>query len=429
MTTHPIARITPRKIAIVGAGQAGLLLGSALLDQGYEVTLVTNRTAEEVWSGKVMSSQCIFDQSLQIERNWGMNQWEALCPTVDGIGLTIPTPDGKGEMAIHWRARLDAYAQSVDQRVKMPGWMAEFERRGGTLRIENVEIAELEALAASHDLVLLAGGKGEIVNLLTRNDARSPVRQPQRQLALAYVTGMQRSGSFECVNFNLIPGVGEYFVFPALTTKGSSETQACDIMVFEAIPGGPMDRWADVRSADQHLEVCLGILRDYLPWESERCASVQLTDANGILSGRVTPTVRNPSLTLPSGRLVMGLGDAVMVNDPITGQGSNNATKGALHYFEAILRHGDQPFDKAWMQKTFDGLYEGYAEPVIRWTNSLLFPPPDHIVKLLATAQHAPRIAQRIANGFNDPRDYGSYWFDEESTEAWIAQESQSRAA
>ncbi len=136
MTTHSLAKITPRKIAIVGAGQAGLLLGCALLDQGYAVTLVTNRTAEEVWSGKVMSSQCIFDQALQIERDLGMNQWESQCPHVNGIGLTIPTPDGKGEMAIHWRARLNAYAQSVDQRVKMPGWMAEFESRGGDLRIE-----------------------------------------------------------------------------------------------------------------------------------------------------------------------------------------------------------------------------------------------------------------------------------------------------
>lgn len=416
-------KITPRKIAIVGAGQAGLLLGCALLDEGYEVSIVTNRTAEEVWAGKVMSSQCIFDPALQIERDWGMNQWEQQCPTIDGISLTVPAPDGSGNKAINWHHRLDAYAQSVDQRIKMAGWMTEFQQRGGTLTIENVGLEELEKLAGSNDLVLLAGGKGEIVNLFGRNEERSPVRQPMRQLSLNYVTGMKRHDYYECVNFNLIPGVGEYFVFPALTAKGSSDTQACDIMVFEAVPGSPMDCWTGA-SADQQLELSLDFLKKYLPWEYERCRDVQLTDSNGTLAGRITPTVRNPILPLPSGKLIMGLGDAVMVNDPITGQGSNNATKSAKHYFEAILARGDKPFDAAWIQQTFDNLYEGYAEKVISWTNSLLFPPPEHIIKLLATAQKVPNIARRIVNGFNDPRDFAHYWFDADKAEAWIAEEA-----
>lgn len=414
-----------RSIAIVGAGQAGLLLGCALLDRGYAVTLVTNRTAEEVWHGKVMSSQFIFDPALQIERDWGMNQWEAACPRTEGIGFSVPAPDGSGNRAIQWHARLHAYGQSVDQRVKMPGWMKEFERRGGELRIENVGVPELESLAAQHELVLLAGGKGEIVNLFGRDDARSPVREPMRQLALTYVTGMKRHDYYECVNFNLIPGVGEYFVFPALTTDGADGTRACDIMVFEGVPGGPMDCWGDVKSPEQHLERSLEILEKFVPWEYERSRDCALTDANGILAGRITPTVRNPVLTLPSGRKVLGLGDALLVNDPVTGQGSNNATKSAKHYFGAILARGTAAFDEAWMTRTFDTLYDGYAEKVVRWTNSLLFPPPAHVVKLLAAAQRSPSLASRIANGFNDPRDYAEYWFDEADAERLIAAELQ----
>ncbi|PKO58172.1 MAG: alanine-phosphoribitol ligase, partial [Betaproteobacteria bacterium HGW-Betaproteobacteria-19] len=396
--------ITPRSIAIVGAGQAGLLLGCALLDKGYAVTMITNRRPEDVWSGKVMSSQFIFDPALQIERDLGLDQWEKDCPNTDGIGFSIPAPDGSGKQALHWHARLHAPGQSVDQRVKMPGWMKEFVRRGGDLRFEDVGVAELETLTTAHELVLLAGGKGEIVNLLGRDDSRSPVRQPMRQLALTYVTGMKRHDYYECVNFNLIPGVGEYFVFPALTTHGANGTQACDIMVFEGVPGGPMDCWGEVKTPEQHLEKSLEILKTFTPWEYERSRDCQLTDANGILAGRITPMVRNPVLTLPSGRKVFGMGDAVLVNDPITGQGSNNATKGAKHYCDAILAHGSAAFDEAWMRQTFDDLYNGYAEKVVRWTNSLLFPPPDHIVKLLGTAQHAPALAARIANGFNDPR-------------------------
>ena len=421
--------ITPRDIAIVGAGQAGLLLGCALLDQGYRVTIVTNRSPEEVWNGRVLSSQFIFDPALQIERDFGMNQWEADCPNTDGISFSIPTPDGSGQKAIHWHARLHKPGQSVDQRVKMPGWMKEFERRGGDLRFDNVGVPELERLAAEHELVLLAGGKGEIVNLLGRDESRSPVKQPMRQLALTYVTGMKRHDYYECVNFNLIPGVGEYFVFPALTTKGENGTQACDIMVFEGVPGGPMDCWGEVKTPEQHLETSLNILKTFAPWEYERSRDCQLTDANGIIAGRITPMVRNACLTLPSGRKVMGLGDAVLVNDPITGQGSNNATKGARHYYDAILARGGEAFDEAWMRATFDGLYNGYAEKVVRWTNSLLFPPPEHVVKLLATAQHAPDLASRIANGFNDPRDYAEYWFDAADAERLMASETEKVAA
>lgn len=420
---------TNRSIAIVGAGQAGLLLGTALLDQGHEVTMVTNRTADEVWSGRVLSSQFMFDPALQIERDWKMDQWESVCPQVPGVNLSIPGRDGAAKPAVDWNAPLYAYGQSVDQRVKMSGWMKEFERRGGELRIENVGIPELEALTARHELVLLAGGKGEIVNLFGRNDARSTVRQPMRQLALSYVTGMKRHDDRqESINFNLIPGVGEYFVFPALTTKGTSETQACDIMVFEGVPGGPMDCWGDVKTPEQHLEKSLEILRKFVPWEYERCRDCQLTDANGMISGRITPTVRNAVLTLSSGRKVMGLGDAILVNDPITGQGSNNATKSARHYFDAIVARDGASFDEAWMNQTFDALYESYAEAVTRWTNSLLFPPPAHIVKLLSAAQQSPSLAHRIANGFNDPRDFSEYWFDEARAEELIAAESREAA-
>ncbi len=420
---------TPRDIAIVGAGQAGLLLGCGLLQQGHAVTLVTNRSPEDVWQGKVMSSQFIFDPGLQIERDFGMNQWETECPDTNGIGFSIPKPDGSGEQALHWHARLYAPGQSVDQRVKMPGWMAEFERRGGTLRIADVGVSELEALATQHELVLLAGGKGDIVKLLGRDETRSPMTQPMRQLALTYVTGMKRHDYYECVNFNLIPGVGEYFVFPALTTAPNGGTQACDIMVFEGVPGGPMDCWHDVKSPAQHLERSLEILQKFVPWEFERSRDCQLTDDNGILAGRVTPTVRHPVLTLPSGRKVMGLGDAVIVNDPVTGQGSNNATKAARHYYDAIMARGAQAFDAEWMQHTFDAFYEGYGSAVVDWTNSLLTPPPEHVVQLLGAAQELPELARRIANGFNDPRDYRQFWFDASGAEAAIAQAAAPKAA
>ncbi|MFX8565835.1 FAD-binding oxidoreductase, partial [Acinetobacter baumannii] len=77
----------------------------------------------------------------------------------------------------------------------------------------------------------------------------------------------------------------------------------------------------------EHLARSTAILRQFFPWEAERCSRVELTDGNGILAGRVPPTVRHPVALLPSGRPVLGMADVVVLNDPITGQGSNNAAK------------------------------------------------------------------------------------------------------
>ena len=403
-----------RSIAIVGGGQAGLPLALGLLEQGYDVTVATNRTPDDIRAGKVMSSQCMFNESLQIERDLGLNTWEAACPAVEGIGLTVPHPEQAGARAIHWSARLDRPAQAVDQRIKMPAWMELFQQRGGKLLMEDVGVAELERLADEHDLVILAAGKGEVVKLFERDAARSPFDKPMRALALTYVTGMAPQSDYSRVAFNLIPGVGEYFSFPALTTSGP-----CEIMVFEGVPGGPMDCWRDVRQPQDHLALSKKLLETFLPWEAERARHAELTDANGILAGSFAPTIRKPVLTLPSGKLVLGLGDAVVVNDPITGQGANNATKAAKVYLDAILAHGEQAFTRDWMEQTFERFWR-YAQQVVTWTNTMLTPPPPHILQLLGAAGQSAPLASAIANGFDHPPRFFPWWTDPAACEEFI---------
>jgi len=144
-----------RRIAIVGAGQSGLQLALGLLETGYDVTVLTNRTADEIRNGKVMSSQCMFHTALQTERDLGLNFWEEQCPAVEGIGFNLVDLENGGKV-FQWSARLERYAQSVDQRVKMPFWIEEFQRRGGKLVMQDVGIDELEQLTQDYELVLLA---------------------------------------------------------------------------------------------------------------------------------------------------------------------------------------------------------------------------------------------------------------------------------
>lgn len=402
------------KIGIVGAGQAGLQLGIALLDRGFQVVTLSNLTATQIGTGRVTSSQCMFDTARSHERALGINFWDDACPDIDGISFSLVGPDN--ENALSWAGRLDAPAQSVDQRVKMPRWMDEYERRGGELRIIDAGIPELEELARECDLVLVASGKGEIGRLFERDAEKSPFDKPMRSLALTYVKGMTPRAAHSAVNFNLISGIGEYFAFPALTTSGP-----CEIMVFEAIPGGPMDLWSNATSPDEHLEISLHLLRRFVPWEYERSKSCTLTDDLGVLSGRFPPTVRKPVLTLPSGAKALGIGDAVCLNDPITGQGSNNAAKCAASYANSIVENEGKAYDAAWMQQTFDRYWD-YARDVVAWTNGMLLPPPPHMIDILGAAAGQPRVAHWFANNFDDPRRFFPTIADPVLSSAFIAE-------
>lgn len=403
-----------RTITIIGGGQSGLQLGIGLLQAGHKVRVLQNRTADEIANGRVLSSQCMFSNAVQHERELGIDFWSDACPPVQGINFIVPNPDGSGTRLIDWTGKLDRDAFSVDQRVKIPRWMAEFTKLGGDLQIADAGIAEIEAEAAAADLVIIASGKGEVGKMFARDAEKSAYDKPMRALALTYVTGMTPREPHSAVEFNLIPGVGEYFVFPALTTTGP-----CEIMVFEGLPGGPMDCWAEVQTPEQHLAKSLEILKTFLPWEYERSKACQLTDDNGILAGRFAPTIRHPIATLPSGRQVLGLADAVCLNDPITGQGSNNAAKAAAVYLQRILAHGDKPFDADWMQGTFDAYWD-YAQWVVRWTNMLLLPPPPFILDIMGTACAVPTLAHRMANGFDDPRDFFPWFADPAAASAYL---------
>jgi hypothetical protein len=401
-----------RRIVIIGAGQSGLQLALGLLQNGYEVTVVSNRTPTQIRDGRVTSSQFMFHDSLQNERDLGINFWEKECPKTEGIAFTIPGPNKT--KTLFWEAKLDHFGQSVDQRVKFSGWMEELTKRGGNLVIKDADRQDVDTYAQSHDLVLVAAGKGEINRMFERDADKSPFDQPMRALALTYVKNMLPRAPFTAVSFNLVPGVGEYFVFPALTTTG-----ACEIMVFEGVPGGPMDCWNDVKTPQEHLAKSKWVLENFMPLEAERCANLELTDDNGILAGRFPPTVRKPICKLSSGALALGMADVVATNDPITGQGSNTASKAAMIYMNRILDRGNRPFDATWMQQTFDAFWD-YAQWVVRWTNSLLVPPAPQILQLMGAASQLPALASKIANGFNNPPDYSPWWFDAAEAEGLI---------
>ncbi|MCX2969553.1 MULTISPECIES: styrene monooxygenase/indole monooxygenase family protein [Streptomyces] len=405
-----------RRILIVGAGQSGLQLALGLQAQGYDVTVMSNRTADEIRAGRVMSTQCMFDRALQHERDIQVNFWESQAPRIEGLGVSVAAPDGG--RAVDWLGRLDGYAQSVDQRLKMAGWLETFAQRGGQLVIHGAAVSDLDYFARAYDLVLVAAGKGELVSMFARDAERSPYTTPQRALAVAYVHGLgprPEHPETTAVRCNLVPGVGELFVMPSLTTSGR-----CDILFWEGVPDGPLDVFRGIRDPQVHLDTTLELMEKFTPWEYARATNVELTDAGGTLAGRYAPTVRKPVGRLPGGGAVLGVADVVVANDPITGQGSNSAAKCAASYLASIVERGDQPFDEEWMQATFDRYWQT-AQHVTRWTNAMLAPPPEHVLDLIGAGGQLQPVADRFANGFNDPTDFQHWFFDPEKARAYLA--------
>src|SRR5262245_28854990 len=225
-----------RNVTIVGGGQAGLVLAIGLRQRGYDIRLVQNRSAQQIAAGKVLSSQRVFAAARGEERALGLDLWAARAPAIAGMRVQVAAPDGSGAKVIGFEGRLSGPANSIDQRLKFSEFMRVLGERGGGIELKDVGVAELEHYTASSDLVVVAAGKAEVSKLFTRDPARSPFEQPMRALALVYVHGMKPHDGLRCVTATLIPGVGELFMIPALTASGP-----CDILFFEAVPGGPLD--------------------------------------------------------------------------------------------------------------------------------------------------------------------------------------------
>jgi hypothetical protein len=401
---------------IVGAGQSGLQLGLGLLDDGHDVTVVSNRTPEDMRTGRLTSGQCMFGVALATERALGIDLWEQECPQAEGMAISVANPAGGGPL-VDWAARLDQAAMSVDQRVKMPAWMELFERRGGHLEITQAGIPDLERYCDAHDLVIVAAGRGETSKLFRPIPELSPFKKPQKLVAIVAATGVAPRPEWDAVCFNMVPGVGEHIVVPTLTPGGPGH-----LVVFQLVPGGPWDCFQEADSVEKHLAVSKRLQKEFVPRMYERCRHAEPMDATAFLFGGVTPIVREAVGQLPSGRLVLGIGDTVAVNDPLTAPGANSAAKAADAYLSAIRARGDAPYDREFMVQTSDAFWNSTMRFVVEWNNLLLRGMPDHILRALVAANESPAIRDRFVNGFANPADYFEWLVSPDKAEGFLEQ-------
>ena len=414
-----------RHIAIVGSRQAGLQVGFGLLKHGYQVTLYSDRTAEQ-WlnNSRPNGTAFLFDQAMQNERDLGLNLTEEEASYGEGIQLTFLQE--VGEIVLTMQGPLDKPGQAVDQRLKFSGWLGEFEKRGGNLIHKMVVSGDLEASAATYGLVIIAVGKGDITHQLFERDAvRSIYDTPQRHLALITVTKTKpwRDIPFHPIKFTFISPVGEMFWMPFFDKSGASAYS----IVFEARPGGPMDRFVgQVKTGEETGEIAKAVIRDLAPWDYEHVKDAVLTDELAWLTGKFPPTVRNPVGKLPSGKVVMALGDTAITYDPIVAQGANSASRMASVVLRAIVEREEEAYDAEWVNAVFKTYWESEAQYAYMFTSAILEPITAAAACVLAAGAKSTSIAGEFFSHFNNPRGYWSWVVDQVEAERWVAERTAS---
>jgi 2-polyprenyl-6-methoxyphenol hydroxylase-like FAD-dependent oxidoreductase len=417
-----------RRIAIVGSGQAGLLTAHGLLKAGHNVTLFSDRTPEQwLWESAPTGTAGRFEMALAFERDLGLNHWEDVAPHGRGVHLTFCPKVGNRLVTLAGQIEDGGYFMAIDLRLQSHRWMKELKARGGRLVIEPVGLERLDEIAAAHDLTIVAVGKGELGRIFERDPSRSPYDRAQRNLAMVIVKGpsMHFAGvPYVAVKFNLLGGVGEGFWVPYHHRDVGPSWN----LVFEAVPGGPKDRFQGTKSGQEALEIARGVIRDFFPWDAAWAEDMELADDHGWLVGRLTPTVREPVGRLPSGRIVTGVGDTLVLLDPVSGQGANSGSKMARNLVEAVTARGDLPFDEEWMTAMFERYWQRHGKPINDFNNLFLEPITPAAQELLiaqygvdGTAKDGRQaIADAFITAFNDPATLIGALLDIDQSRAFI---------
>lgn len=403
-----------RKIAIIGANQAGLYLGISLVNAGYSVTVYAEETSEEILNSKLPATATLFPDALELEKKLGLNFWDEefsgcqkycheICDSQGNINLIISAP-----LEIPWKA--------IDLRLKSSTWMDEFERRGGELIVRKTNLENLEEYYRNYDLVVISVAKSSLAQLFEKDKQKSKFDRPQRHLAAILTQSNHSFGeTFNAIN---ITEVGEIFQFPFYNKDGN----IVSAITIEFAPKVATELFNKADNSQELLAAIKRIIKKFAAWNYDNIKDSKAIDNLSWICTAITPIVRKPIGYLKSGGIVMGIGDAVILNDPIAAQGANNAIKMADLMSRRIIERGDRSFDELWMQKVFDEFWE-YSQYVNLLSNFLLVPGNSMKIILKAMAEN-PQVAKDIFNGFNHPPNLYPWYFYSEETRKYLEQKN-----
>lgn len=403
------------RVAIVGTGISGLTLALRLQQLGLETALFSERSPGAQRAGRLENLVARFPATQDRERALGVSHWHDMegCASFGVDVDVVGTP-------LAFLGRFDRPTQAVDFRVYLSCLTQDYVDRGGQLLVGPLPATATELIEQTkhHDVIVVAAGRGSPLagQLFEIDRERSPYAAPQRRLVGGLFTGVAPADP-PTVSINLVPGIGEIFNQPFLSHRGVSSA-----ILVEAVPGGPLepitrlDLAADPR---QQASALLRVIVEHAPKLAARIDPARFgpLGPRDLVQGAITPTVRRGWATLADGRLALAIGDAWLVNDPITGQGANIGSHCAWR-MAAALRSAST-VDDAFARALEDELWS-FAGPITAWTNGFLQPPPPHVLELLAAATTHRSVADAFARGFADPARFAADLATPEAVAAFI---------
>jgi 2-polyprenyl-6-methoxyphenol hydroxylase-like FAD-dependent oxidoreductase len=381
-------------IGIIGAGVAGLHLGLFLKQRGIEATIYTEKTPAEQFGSRLPALVARSGHTRERERLLGVNHWDAGESSFGTMQICI-----SGEQPMAFEGDLERAFIAVDMRIYFARLLEDFAARGGNVVYRDVQAADLDAISEQHDLVVVATGRGGLNALFPRVAELSPFDRPQRHICAGLYRGLAANPDKASATF--VPEHGELFEFPIYTFEPGVVG-----LGLEAIPGGALDEVAHMNyDADPAAfnAAMLELLRIYMPAIYERAdpATFGLARSLDLIQGGVTPAVRQGHIRLSNGKYALAIGDVRVINDPITGQGANSASATAWMLGTAICtsEHFDERFCSGIEQIIWD-----YTGPIAEWSNTMLMPPPQHMIEFMVAAAHIPPVAETFVRMFEQPQ-------------------------
>ena len=113
--------------------------------------------------------------------------------------------------------------------------------------------------------------------------------------------------------------------------------------------------------------------------------------------------MRQSHRVLPSGDVLIPLGDTSITYDPIGGQGYNSAARHAKWMAAAIIERGGEPFTTEWAAHAFDGFWEAHGRWACAWNNLMLTGLPPATGMALQYAASNPAFADSIFRDYFRP--------------------------
>jgi hypothetical protein len=378
-----------KSIGIVGSGTAGLHLAYAFRND-FDVTIMDSRSTDQIKNGRIMSTQVHVSSTKAREDRFQMPKWE-IQTQLECINVSI------GDKKL-FTGTLERPGLSVDQRLYYSDCLKDLQDKGVTFQQEKVDEKNLQTLIDRFDLIIDCTGKKGPIFPFTVDESLSPFQTPQRKQIVGYFKGVKQNNPIG-VSMNVLPEQGELFEIPAITEHGP-----VTILYISAIPNKLLDAFKGVKYAEDFTLTMKNIVQTYFPTIYSRIdnENFALCDENGFLQIACIPVIRKPYLMIQD-KLVLGCGDSVFLNDPITGQGSNLASFCAEQLYETIMEYKDSTWDKKLGEMYWNRTKER-VEAVTKWTNAMTQPLPEHVMQFFFQAAQEQTKADEFAEWFEDAR-------------------------